>query len=105
MTKQDFFSITTIKLLGFLLTIIGASWSYIYTNYQYVHSGYLFEIGELVYLTIWYIAYYGIVPIMFLEFLIYKSRFFTLGNLLFYASMILFNLNFIYNRTQDWIFN
>ncbi len=105
MTKQEFFSISTTKILGLLLVLIASAWSYIYTNYPFLHTGYLFEIGEIVYLTIWFIAYYGIIPIMFLEFLIVKSRFFTLGNLLFYISMILFNMNFLYNRTQDWIFD
>ncbi len=62
-----------------------------------------YYIFENLYITLWIIAFWGFIPILFLEFILRKGKVFYIHNLYFYGSLIVFDLNYFFNRNLDWI--
>jgi len=102
MTKQEFKSISSLKVVCVLLVFIAALWSYIYTIIGLDRQGYIYEIGELVFLVIKFISLYSIIPMIIIELIKSKLGFFTLGNLFCYFTLITFAFYYSYDLLQSF---
>jgi len=101
MSKQEFTSISTVKAVCIILVILAVLWDYVYSNLQINQYGFLFEIGRLIHLVVWYFTFYGLIPVMLIEILVKRSRFFSLGNIICYLSMIAFNYQILYQTSRE----
>ena len=98
-TKTEI-SFKLIILIGIILSLI---WSLIFSYSSYQHKGVIFVIGEGLYVMCFLIIIYGFFPLLIIELIIKWKNRISRFDYIYYSLIVILGLNFLLNRTQDWI--
>ncbi len=97
--KQEF----SLKLIFIIIITLSIIWSFAFTHFSFQRSGFVNNFGTLFYGITMLILTYGFLPLLILEIVIKWRKKITLFDIVYYSLIILWLVNFLFNRTQDWI--